>query len=135
MQWISQLLFILCLGTGIYFFWKSVSRIRRNILLGKDLDLTNRPKERLKQMIWVALGQSKMVTRPVAAFFHIIIYVGFLVLNFEFLALGGGSIFMNQSDIIIDMCLSTSDRSSNFKYLIIKDLVVFYLEFRKILFL
>jgi heterodisulfide reductase subunit C len=85
MQWISQLLFILCLGTGIYFFWKSVSRIRRNILLGKDLDLTDRPKERLKQLIWVALGQSKMVTRPVAAFFHIIIYVGFVLINIEVL--------------------------------------------------
>jgi len=85
MQWISQILFALSLGTGIYFFWKSVSKIKRNINLGKDIDLSDNPSERWKQTFYVAMGQSKMVRRPVAGFFHILIYAGFVLINIEVL--------------------------------------------------
>ena len=34
-------------------------------------------------MAKVALGQSKMKVRPVAAFFHLIIYLGFIIINIE----------------------------------------------------
>ena len=33
----------------------------------------------------VALGQSKMVKRPIAGFFHILIYIGFVLINIEVL--------------------------------------------------
>ena len=36
-------------------------------------------------MIRVALGQSKMSTRPLAAFLHLIVYVGFILINIELL--------------------------------------------------
>jgi heterodisulfide reductase subunit C len=36
-------------------------------------------------MSLVALGQSKMVTRPIAGFFHILIYAGFVIINIEVL--------------------------------------------------
>ena len=85
MQWIQQLIFLLCLATGIEFFRRSVLQIRRNIQLGRDIDLNDRPKERIKQTLLVALGQSKMVRRPVAGFFHILIYVGFVLINIEVL--------------------------------------------------
>jgi len=85
MQWISQILFALSLGTGIYFFWKSVSKIKRNINLGRDIDLSDNASERWKQTFFVALGQSKMVRRPVAGFFHILIYAGFVLINIEVL--------------------------------------------------
>ncbi len=85
MQWIQQLIFLLCLATGIEFFRRSVLQIRRNIQLGRDVDLNDRPKERIKQTLLVALGQSKMVRRPVAGFFHILIYVGFVLINIEVL--------------------------------------------------
>ncbi len=85
MQWISQILFALSLGTGIYFFWKSVSKIKRNINLGRDIDLSDNAFERWKQTFFVALGQSKMVRRPVAGFFHILIYAGFVLINIEVL--------------------------------------------------
>ena len=85
MQWIQQLVFLLCLATGIEFFRRSVLQIRRNIQLGRDVDLSDNPKERIKQTILVALGQSKMVRRPVAGFFHILIYVGFVLINIEVL--------------------------------------------------
>lgn len=36
-------------------------------------------------MARVALGQSKMVKRPIAGFFHILIYIGFVLINIEVL--------------------------------------------------
>ena len=36
-------------------------------------------------MIRVALGQSKMIRRPIAGIFHIIIYIGFVIINLEML--------------------------------------------------
>ena len=34
-------------------------------------------------MTMVALGQSKMVKRPIAGFLHIVVYVGFVIINIE----------------------------------------------------
>jgi len=82
---ISQIVFALFLATGIYFFAGSVGVIRRNILLGKDIDISDNPAARWKQLFWVAMGQSKMVKRPVAGFFHILIYLGFVLINIEVL--------------------------------------------------
>ena len=82
---ISQIVFALFLATGVYFFVGSVGVIRRNILLGKDVDLSDNPAARWKQLFWVAMGQSKMVKRPVAGFFHILIYLGFVLINIEVL--------------------------------------------------
>jgi hypothetical protein len=36
-------------------------------------------------MAMIALGQSKMVKRPIAGILHIIVYVGFVVINIELL--------------------------------------------------
>jgi len=85
MHWISQILFALCLGAGIWFFAGRVRFIRRNILLGKDVDLSDNPASRWKQMFWVAMGQSKMAKRPVAFVFHLFIYLGFVLINIEVL--------------------------------------------------
>jgi hypothetical protein len=36
-------------------------------------------------MAMIALGQSKMVKRPIAGVLHIIVYVGFVIINIEVL--------------------------------------------------
>ena len=82
---ISSVIFILFLGVGAWVFAGKVTFIRRNILLGRDLDLSDNPGARWKQMLWVAMGQSKMVKRPVAAFFHLFVYLGFVLINIEVL--------------------------------------------------
>lgn len=82
---ISIIAFILVTGLAVYFCAKSVSRIRTNIFLGKPEDRSDNPSERWKTMALVALGQSKMVTRPFAAVLHIIVYVGFVLINIEVL--------------------------------------------------
>jgi heterodisulfide reductase subunit C len=82
---IDNILFVIILGVAIYFFVKSVKRIQYNINLGNDETINDRKPERWKTMARVALGQSKMVVRPIAGFFHIIIYVGFILINIEVL--------------------------------------------------
>lgn len=82
---IAQLLFIILLGAGVYLFTKKIREVRRNILLGRDLSIKDRQNERWAVMARVALGQSKMGSRPVAAFFHLLIYAGFIIINIEVL--------------------------------------------------
>ena len=82
---LSQVIFALILGVGSWIFAGRVKFIRRNIFLGKKQDLSDNPAARWKQMAWVAMGQSKMVRRPIAGFFHILIYAGFVLINIEVL--------------------------------------------------
>ncbi|MGY3213294.1 4Fe-4S dicluster domain-containing protein [Mucilaginibacter sp. HD30] len=81
----GQIIFFILLAAAVFLFSKNVGRIRRNILLGKDIDRSDRPADRWKTMALVALGQTKMVKRPVAAIMHFFIYVGFIIINIEVL--------------------------------------------------
>lgn len=82
---ISSIIFLVLLTAGVLFFTKSIRRVVRNISLGRPVDRSDRSSERWRVMAMVALGQSKMVSRPVAGFFHIIIYLGFVIINIEVL--------------------------------------------------
>lgn len=85
MQYIPNILFVVLLICGIGFFAKNVGRLRRNILLGKDVDVSDKKPLRWKNMAKIALGQTKMVVRPVPGILHIIVYVGFVIINIEVL--------------------------------------------------
>jgi heterodisulfide reductase subunit C len=80
---ISNIIFILVLIGSTAFFAINVRKIIQNIKLGKALDRSDRKGERLKLMIRVALGQSKMVSRPIAGILHIFIYVAFVITQIE----------------------------------------------------
>lgn len=82
---VSQIIFILVLAIAIISFWLAVNRISKNIHLGRPLDRTDNPSERWKTMLMVAIGQSKMVKRPLAGIMHILIYAGFIIINIEVL--------------------------------------------------
>lgn len=82
---LSNLIFALCLGIAGFIFGRNVLRIKRNIQIGVDIDRFDRPILRWKTMARVALGQSKMTVRPIAAFLHALVYVGFVVINIEVL--------------------------------------------------
>lgn len=82
---VSQAVFALILAFAIYKFYTSVSVIRRNILLGRDLDRTDQKGKRLNTMLRVAFGQSKMGTKPIPAILHFLVYAGFLLINIEVL--------------------------------------------------
>ncbi len=83
MQYLSNILFLILLIVGFTFFIMNVKKLMRNIKLGQQVDRTDRPADRLRNMAMVALGQSKMVKRPIAAVLHVFVYVGFVVINIE----------------------------------------------------
>ncbi|TWP29447.1 (Fe-S)-binding protein [Apibacter muscae] len=83
MEYISNIIFILLAFIGIGFFLRNLFKIRRNILLGKPENRSDQPKQRFKLMLRIALGQGKMMFKPVAGFFHILIYVGFILINID----------------------------------------------------
>ena len=85
MIYIDNILFAIILTIGVGFFVKNVKKLIRNIKLGQDVNRTENSSERWKNMAMIALGQSKMVKRPVSGFLHIIVYVGFVIINLEVL--------------------------------------------------
>jgi len=85
MSYLDNILFATVLIAGFGFFASNVKKIIRNINLGIDVDRKDNPKARWANMAMIALGQSKMVKRPVAGILHIIVYVGFIIINIELL--------------------------------------------------
>lgn len=85
MEYLPNVIFVLVLAGAIGLFAKNVGKLRRNIFLGQKVDRSDRKSERWKMMGLVALGQTKMVVRPIAGFLHIIVYLGFIIINIEVL--------------------------------------------------
>ena len=84
MEYIPNIIFVLILITSLGFFIRNINRLRRNINIGNGQTepITNKP-ERWRNMLRIALGQSKMVTRPIAGTLHLIVYLGFIIINIE----------------------------------------------------
>ncbi|MAO46773.1 MAG: Fe-S oxidoreductase [Crocinitomicaceae bacterium] len=82
---VDKMIFGALLLVAGFLFTKRILFIKRNILLGKDEDRSDRKSERWMTMALVALGQSKMVARPVAGILHILVYLGFIIINIEML--------------------------------------------------
>jgi heterodisulfide reductase subunit C len=85
MSYLDTILFAIILVLGFGFFIINCRKIIRNSKLGQDINRSDNPASRWKNMAMIALGQSKMVKRPVAGILHIIVYVGFVVINIELL--------------------------------------------------
>ena len=95
MQYIPNIIFALILIAGIGFFVKNIRKLIRNIKLGKEVDRSDNKAARWKNMAKIALGQYKMVRRPVSGILHVAVYLGFIIINIEVL------------EIIIDGLLGT----------------------------
>lgn len=85
LEFLPNIVFFALLVIAIGFFARNVGRIRRNIFLGRKVDRSDRSSERWGNMARIALGQSKMVKRPIAGLLHVIVYVGFVLINIELL--------------------------------------------------
>ena len=85
MEYLPNRLFALILLVGIVFFTRNVKKLIRNISLGKSVDVNDNKPQRWRNMAKIALGQSKMVVRPIAGILHILVYVGFIIINIEVL--------------------------------------------------
>ncbi len=93
MQYIDNVIFLILLVVGFGLFFKSLKEIYRNIKLGKEINRTDKKAERWGIMTRVALGQSKMVKRPIAGVLHVFVYVGFVIINIELLEIIVDGIF------------------------------------------
>ncbi|TDG36754.1 4Fe-4S dicluster domain-containing protein [Pedobacter changchengzhani] len=82
---IAQILFLVLTIAAVALFTINLRKIIRNIRLGKDINRKDQPKKRLLTMMRVAFGQSKMVVRPIPAFLHFFVYIGFVIINIEVL--------------------------------------------------
>ncbi|WP_369049468.1 4Fe-4S dicluster domain-containing protein [Tenacibaculum sp. UWU-22] len=94
-NYLSNIFFALILILAIGFFTRNIRKLIRNIKLGKPIDRTDHKPARWKNMAKIALGQYKMVRRPISGILHIIVYLGFIIINIEVL------------EIIIDGLLGT----------------------------
>jgi len=90
---ISNIIFLVVFLVAITFFIRNLNRIIANIKLGRDIDRSDRPTDRWKNMFRVAMGQSKMTRRPVAGILHIILYLGFVIINIEVIEIVVDGIF------------------------------------------
>ena len=85
LELLPNVLFVVLLAVAVGLFAKNVRKINRNIQLGRAIDRNDRSNERWANMARIALGQSKMVKRPIAGILHIVVYIGFILINIELL--------------------------------------------------
>ena len=95
MQYIPNILFFLLLAAGVGYFTKNIRTVIRNIKLGIPVAINDHKKERYGNVARIALGQSKLLKRPISGALHAIVYLGFIIINIEVL------------EIIIDGLLGT----------------------------
>jgi len=80
---LAQIIFLVITLAAIVLFTYNSRKIIRNIRLGRPVDRSDQPQKRLMTMLRVAFGQSKMVVRPIPAFLHFFVYIGFVIINIE----------------------------------------------------
>ena len=90
---LGQIIFLAITLLVFYKAYKGFYRIYRNIKLGKQEVISGDESSRLKNMIFVALGQKKMFKRWIPAFFHLFIYLAFLMTQVELIEIFIDGIF------------------------------------------
>lgn len=85
MDYLFQGLFVLIAAVGSWLFARNINQIKKNILMGRDKDLSDNPAARWKNVFLLALGQKKMFKNMPVAIMHLIIYAGFIIINIEVL--------------------------------------------------
>ena len=83
MAYLPNIIFLTVLIFGIGFFIRNIRRLFHNIKLGKKINRNDQPSIRFKRMLKIAFGQSKLVGRPISGILHLIVYVGFILINIE----------------------------------------------------
>ncbi|MBT7983871.1 MAG: (Fe-S)-binding protein [Flavobacteriaceae bacterium] len=131
MSLIPNIIFIALFSFALSLFIKNVKKIYRNINLGISIDRTDNKKTRLIQMLRIAFGQSKMIDKPIVGLLHIVVYVGFLVINIELLeiivdgALGTHRVFAPFLGSFYDFLIAFFEI---FAFLVIVSVVIFWIR-------
>lgn len=92
---LSNIIFALILTAGVGYFTYNMRRLIAAIKKGRPIGAVGDKKERWRNVLYIALGQSKLVKRPVSGLMHVLVYLGFIIINIEVL------------EIVIDGLLGT----------------------------
>ncbi len=131
MEYIPNIIFAILLIGGIWFFTSNIKKMIRNVKLGRDVDRSDNKSERWAQTARIALGQSKMVRRPIAGILHIVVYIGFVVINIEVLEIiidgltGQHRIFSPYLGPVYDVLIGTFEILA---FLVLFTVVVFWIR-------
>ena len=131
MAYIPNIIFAIIIIYAILFFSKNIRTIVRNINRGKPIDRSDQPAKRWGNVFRIALGQSKMVDRPISGILHIIVYVGFVVINIELIEivldglLGTHRIFAPYMGSMYNVLIATFEV---FAALVLISVVIFWLR-------
>ncbi len=113
MHMIQVLIFTILTLIAFGYAGLQFSKLRRNILLGKDEKVELNTQQSWKNLLLVAFGQKKMFTRLVPAFMHLFIYVAFLFTQVELIEilldgfLGIHRFFANKLSSLYTVIIST----------------------------
>ena len=89
----SSIAFIIIASVVFYFSFRAFFRVYQNIQLGKPFDSDLDKAGRWKDVLLIAFGQKKMFDRPLAAIFHLFIYLAFLLTQIELIEIFIDGIF------------------------------------------
>ncbi len=90
---ISSIIFTLIAVGSFVFAGREFLKIRRNILLGKELAIEGDTRQRWGNVFLIALGQQKMFKRWIPAVLHLFIYVAFVITQVELIEILVDGIF------------------------------------------
>jgi len=85
MTYLPNIIFFVVLAAGVGYFTYNMKQLIANIKLGKSVAVGGDKKQRFKNVALIAFGQRKMVTRPVSGILHLVVYLGFVIINIEVL--------------------------------------------------
>lgn len=129
MNYLPNIIFIVLLLAGVGYFTRNIRKIIRNIKLGRAVDRSDSKSERWAQMARIALGQSKMVRKPISGFLHVIVYIGFVIINIEVLEIiidgitGHHRIFAPYLGSLYDVLIGTFEILA---FLVLATVVIFW---------
>ena len=90
---LENILFLVLFGLGVGLFVRNIRRLSRSILQGKPIGKLDRPKERFMHMLRLAFGQQKMHRNLLVGVLHLVVYLGFIIINIELLEIVIDGIF------------------------------------------
>ena len=93
----QNVIFIAVLIAAFTFFGYSVKNIISYLRFGRADNRTDRKIERLKKVITIAFGQSKLLREPAAGLMHFFIFWGFVILLSSIVESIGEGIYPNFS--------------------------------------
>ncbi len=80
---LQQLIFVLLFAFSVRFFSRHIRNIIDIIREGKPENRSDKPQERLKNMLLLAFGQKKMFRNWIPAILHFFIYAAFVITQIE----------------------------------------------------